>query len=166
MFKVINKYARTHFLNKFYTFFNIFIVYLEPVNAGGLFHLRVISTCFKYFNYQSICFPLPALTIHIISAHENTLVAIYILYLRGFNTELNEPQSSYENIKSIIKGLGSSNFEDIKVAVTTLKNTLCDKNIVEKLERFKENRKNNITFQFLMKYKDMVTILLKFINAS
>ena len=62
--------------------------------------------------------------------------------------------------------MGSSNFEDIEVAVTALKNTLCDKNVVEKLERFEENRKNSTTFQCLMKYKDMVTILFEFINAS
>ena len=29
-----------------------------------------------------------------------------------------------------------------------------------------ENRKNNTTCQFLVKYKDMVTILFEFINAS
>ena len=69
-------------------------------------------------------------------------------------------------MKSIIEAFGSSNFEDIKVTITTLKNTLCDKNEVAKLESFEENRKNSTTFQFLMKYKDMVTILFKFINAS
>ena len=69
-------------------------------------------------------------------------------------------------MESISKALSSSNFEDIKVAKTTWKNILCDKNVVEKLERFEENRKNNTTFQFLMKYKDMVTILFEFINAS
>ena len=69
-------------------------------------------------------------------------------------------------MKSIIEALVSSNFEDIKVAITALKNTICDKNVVEKLEMSEENRKNNTTFQFLMKYKDMVTILFKFINAS
>ena len=103
--------------------------------------------------------------IHIISAHENTLVAIYILYLRGLITESNEPQSSHESMKLIIEALGSSNSKDIKVAKTTFKNALCDKNVVEKLERFEGNRKNNTTFQFLMKYKDMVTILFKFTNV-
>ena len=49
---------------------------------------------------------------------------------------------------------------------TALKNTFYDKNVVEKLERFEENRKNKTTFQFLMKYKDIVTILFEFINAS
>ena len=131
----------------------MFIVHLEHVNAGGLFHSRVISICFKFFNYQSICFPLPALPIH-----ENTLVAIYILYLCRLITKLNEPQSSHDNMKSIIEALGSYNFEDIKVAITTLKNTLCDKSGVEKLDRFEENRKNNTTFKFLMNYKDMVAI--------
>ena len=61
-------------------------------------------------------------------------------------------------MKSIIEALGSYNFEDIKVAITTLKNTLCDKSGVEKLDRFEENRKNNTTFKFLMNYKDMVAI--------
>ena len=104
--------------------------------------------------------------IYIIFVHENTLVAIYILYLRDLITESNERHSSNENIKSIIEALGSSNFEDIKVAITTLKNTVCDKNVVEKLGRFEENRKNNTNFQFLMNYKDMVAILFEFINAS
>ena len=61
-------------------------------------------------------------------------------------------------MKSIIEALGSYNFEDIKVAITTLKNTLCDKSGVEKLDRSEENRKNNTTFKFLMNYKDMVAI--------
>ena len=69
-------------------------------------------------------------------------------------------------MKSIIEALSSSDFEDVKVAITTSKNTLCDKNVVEKVERFEENRKNSTTFQFLMKYKDMVTILFNFINSS
>ena len=69
-------------------------------------------------------------------------------------------------MKSIIEALGSYNFEDIKVAITTLKNTLCDKSGVEKLDRFEENRKNNTTFKFLMNYKDMVAILFEFIHAS
>ena len=60
-------------------------------------------------------------------AQENTLVTIYILYLRGLITESNEPLSSDENMKPIIEALGSSNFEVIKVAITALKNTLCDK---------------------------------------
>ena len=42
---------------------------------------------------------------------------------------------------SIIETLGSSNFEDIKVAITTLKKTFCEKNAVEKLEWCEENRK-------------------------
>ena len=69
----------------------------------------------------------------VISAYENTLVALYILYLRGLITESNEPLTSHEDMKAIIEALGSSNFEDIKVAITTLKNTLCDKNVVENL---------------------------------
>ena len=60
-------------------------------------------------------------------AQENTLVTIYILYLRGLITESNEPLSSHENMKPIIEALGSSNFEVNKVAITALKNTLCDK---------------------------------------
>ena len=44
------------------------------------------------------------------------------------------------------------------------KPTLCDKNAVEKLQRFEESRKKNTTVQFLMKFKDMVTILFE--NAS
>ena len=71
-----------------------------------------------------------------ISAHKNTLVAIHILYLRALITESNELLSNHKNMKSINESLGSSNFEDIKVAITTLKNTLCDKNVMEKLERF------------------------------
>ena len=73
-----------------------------------------------------------------LSAHENTLVAIHILYLRGFITESNELLSSHKNMKSVIKALGSSNFEDIKVVITILKNILYDKNVVEKLERCEE----------------------------
>ena len=61
--------------------------------------------------------------------------------MSGLVTESNEPLSSHGNMKAIIEALGSSNFEDIKVAITSLKNTLCDKNAVEKLERFEENRK-------------------------
>ena len=83
-----------------------------------------------------------------LSTHENTLVAIYILYLRGLITESNESLSIQKNMKSIVEALGSSKFEDIKVAISTLKNILCDKNVVEKLERFVKNRKNT-TFQFL-----------------
>ena len=94
------------------------------------------------------------------------LVAIYILHLRGLVTKSDKPPSSHENAKSIIEALGGSNFEDIKIAITTLKNILCDKNVMEKLESFEENRKNNITFQFLMTCQDMVTILFEFINAS
>ena len=56
-----------------------------------------------------------------LSAHEKMLVAIYILYLRGLITELNKSLSSEENMKSMIKALSSSNFEDMKVAITTLK---------------------------------------------
>ena len=66
-------------------------------------------------------------------------------------------------MKSIIEGLDSSNFEDIKVVTTN--STLYAKYVVEKLERLEENRKNNTTFQFLMKHKDTVTILFEFINA-
>ena len=86
--------------------------------------------------------------------------------MRGLITKSNEPLTSHENIKSIIEALSSSDFEDIKVAITTLKNTLCDKNVVEKVKRFEENRKNSTTFQFLMKYKNVVTILFNFINSS
>ena len=49
---------------------------------------------------------------------------------------------------SIIEALDSSHFEDIKVAITTLKNTLCGKSAVEKLERFEENRKKTPLFSF------------------
>ena len=49
--------------------------------------------------------------------------------------------SGHENMTSVIEALDSSHFEDIKVAITTLKNTLCDKSAVEKLEMFEENRK-------------------------
>ena len=49
-------------------------------------------------------------------------------------------------MKPIIETLGSSNFEDVKVAIATLKNTLWHKNVVKKLEKFEENRKNNTTF--------------------
>ena len=66
-------------------------------------------------------------------------------------------------MKSIIEGLDSSNFEDIKVVTTN--STLYAKYVVEKSERLEENRKNNTTFQFLMKHKDIVTILFEFINA-
>ena len=66
-------------------------------------------------------------------------------------------------MKSIIEGLDSSNFEDIKVVTTN--STLYAKYVVEKLERLEENRKNNTTFQVLMKDKDIVTILFEFINA-
>ena len=83
-----------------------------------------------------------------LSAHENTLVAIYVLYLHGLITKSNEPLTNRENMKSIIEALSSSNFEDIKVAITTLKNTPCDKNVVEKVERFEENRKNSQHFSF------------------
>ena len=34
------------------------------------------------------------------------------------------------------------------------------------MRKSEENRKNNTPFQFLMKYKDMVTILFGFVNAS
>ena len=43
-----------------------------------------------------------------LSANENTLVVIYILYLHGLITESNEPLSSHENMKSIIEALRSS----------------------------------------------------------
>ena len=66
-------------------------------------------------------------------------------------------------MKSIIEGLDSSNFEDIKVVTTN--STLYAKYVVEKLERCPKNRKNNTTFQFLMKLKDIVTILFEFMNA-
>ena len=99
------------------------------------------------------------------SAHKNTLVTIHILYMRGLITESNESLRSHENMKSIIEGLGNSNFEDIKVVITNLKNVLYAKYVVEKLERCQKNRKNNTTFQFLMKHKDIVTILFEFINA-
>ena len=42
---------------------------------------------------------------------------------------------------SVIEALDSSHFEYIKVAIITLKNTLCDKSAVEKLEMFEKNRK-------------------------
>ena len=72
----------------------------------------------------------------IISTYENTLVAIYILCLCGFITESNEPvRSSHENMKSVIDAFGSSKFEDTKVAITNSKNTLCNKNAVEKLRK-------------------------------
>ena len=102
----------------------------------------------------------------VLTAHENTLVAIYIPYLRGLITESNEQLSSHKNIKSIIEALGSSNFEETKVITTLLKNTLCDKNEVKKSKRFEENIKNNTPFQFLINYKDMVTILFEFIYVS
>lgn len=51
-----------------------------------------------------------------LSTHKNTLVIIYILYLRDLITESNELLiNSRENKKPIIEALGSSNFEDIKV---------------------------------------------------
>ena len=70
------------------------------------------------------------------SAPENTFISIYILYLRGLITESNEPPKSRENMSSIIEALRSSSFENIKVCITTLKNTLCDNNVVEKLRKF------------------------------
>ena len=81
-----------------------------------------------------------------LSAHENKLVAIYILYLHDFIIESNKPFSSHKNMKPIIETLRSSNAEGIKVAIATLKNTLWHKIAVKKLERFEENRKNNSTF--------------------
>ena len=81
-----------------------------------------------------------------LSANENTLVVIYILYLHGLITESNEPRSSHENMKSIIEALRSSNVENIKVVIATLTNTLWHKIAVKKLESSEENIKNNNTF--------------------
>ena len=55
-----------------------------------------------------------------LSAHENMLVAIYIIYLHCLITESNEPLSSPKNMKSIVEAFGSSNFEDIKVVNNNL----------------------------------------------
>ena len=38
-------------------------------------------------------------------------------------------------MKSVIEAFGSSKFEDTKVAITNSKNTLCNKNAVEKLRK-------------------------------
>ena len=89
-----------------------------------------------------------------LSAQENTLVVLCILYLCGLITESKEPLSSYKKIKIIMSALGSSNFEDSKIAMTTLKNALSNKNLVHK-KGFK-SIKNNTFFQFLMKHIDMV----------
>ena len=51
-------------------------------------------------------------------------------------------------MKSIIEALGSSNFEDIKVAITTSKNTLCDKKTVKKLEKVWGKKKKIPLFSF------------------
>ena len=56
-----------------------------------------------------------------LSAHENQLVAIYILYLHGLITESKEPLSNYKNIKPLIQALDSSNIRDINVTIATLK---------------------------------------------
>ena len=69
-----------------------------------------------------------------LSANENTLVVIYILYSHGLITESNEPLSRHENMKSIIEALRSSNVENIKVAIATLTNTLWHKIAVKKFE--------------------------------
>ena len=89
-----------------------------------------------------------------LSAHENTLVVLCILYLCSLITESKEPLSSHKKIKIIMPALGSSNFEDSKITMTTLKNALCNKNLVDK-KGFK-SIKNNTFFQFLMKHIDMV----------
>ena len=59
-------------------------------------------------------------------------VALYILYLCGLITESKEPLCSHKKIKLVMQPLSSSNFEDVKVAIATLENTLCDKNLAEK----------------------------------
>ena len=64
-----------------------------------------------------------------LSVHQDTSVTIYVLHLRGHITESNETLSSPKYIKPIIEALSSSNFEDNKVAITTLKNTLCDEKL-------------------------------------
>ena len=56
-----------------------------------------------------------------LSAHENQLVAIYILYLHGLITESKEPLSNHKNIKPLIQALDSSNVGDINVTIVTLK---------------------------------------------
>ena len=99
-----------------------------------------------------------------LSAHEKTLVVLCILYLCGLITESKEPLSSHKKIKIIMSALGSSNFEDSKIAMTTLKNALCNKNLVDK-KGFK-SIKNITFFQFLMKHIDMVNFFFEFVNAS
>ena len=99
-----------------------------------------------------------------LSAHENTLVVLCILYLCSLITESKEPLSSHKKIKIIMSALGSSNFEDSKIAMTTLKNALCNKNLVDK-KGFK-SIKNITFFQFLMKHIDMVNFFFEFVNAS
>ena len=99
-----------------------------------------------------------------LSTLESTLVVLCILYLCGLITESKEPLSSHKKIKIIMSALGSSNFEDSKIAMTTLKNVLCNKNLVDK-KGFK-SIKNITFFQFLMKHIDMVNFFFEFVNAS
>ena len=63
-----------------------------------------------------------------------------------------------------MSALGSSNFEDSKIAMTALKNALYNKNLVHR-KGFK-SIKNNTFFQFLMKHIDMVNFLFEFVNTS
>ena len=50
-----------------------------------------------------------------LSAHENTLVAVYIFYLRGLIIESNESLSSHKKIKVIIPALVNPNLEILKL---------------------------------------------------
>ena len=43
------RYAKTHFLNRIFTFFSVSIVHLELVNAARLFHSGAISIKFQFF---------------------------------------------------------------------------------------------------------------------
>ena len=46
----------------------------------------------------------------------------------------------------IIEALGNFNYEDVIVVITTLKNTLCNKNALENLQRFREDGKKITLF--------------------
>ena len=84
MFKVIKRFARTYFLNRFYAFLNISIVHLDHVNAGWLFHSRVISIMLQIFQLPVYLFTFTSIAYsHHFQNH--TLVFFHLLFSSRFD---------------------------------------------------------------------------------
>ena len=91
-----------------------------------------------------------------LDAHESTVIALYVLYLRSFFMENTDLLIDFENNLSIITKLRSENIEEVRMTFSVLQEFLNEPQIKDKLQCFDQKRQNNAEFKFLMTYMEMV----------